>query len=133
MAAAETLQATRLEIERLVRTRTVDAPVDKALAEEDLIREMLLAVARNFSPDQSRDLSVVLPEKLQARLEPFVQGQLKALVGDGLEATFSRKIAGGFRIGPKDGGYYISLTDETFRELIGQYMRPATRKLLFGE
>lgn len=133
MAATETLQATRLEIERLVRAKTVDAPVGEALTDPAFIREMLLAVARNFTAEGSRDLSVVLPEKMQASLEPFVEKELAALVGKGLDATFSRKIAGGFRIGPKDGGYYISLTDETFRDLIGQYLRPATLKLLFGE
>lgn len=133
MAATETLQATRLEIERLVRAKTVDAPVGEALTDPAFIREMLLAVARNFTAEGPRDLSVVLPEKMQASLAPFVEKELAALVGNGLDATFSRKIAGGFRIGPKDGGYYISLTDETFRNLIGAYLRPATLKLLFGE
>jgi V/A-type H+-transporting ATPase subunit E len=41
-------------------------------------------------------------------------------------------MAGGFKIGPKDGGYFISLTEESFRELVGEYMRPATKKILFG-
>ena len=50
-----------------------------------------------------------------------------------MEATFSKKIAGGFRIGPKDGGYFISLTEDTFKNLIGEYLRPTTKKLLFGE
>ena len=50
-----------------------------------------------------------------------------------MNASFSKKIAGGFTIGPKDGSYFISLTDETFKELISEYLRPATRKLLFGE
>ena len=44
-----------------------------------------------------------------------------------------RKIAGGFNIGPKDGSYFISMTDESFKNLICEYLRPATRKLLFGE
>ncbi len=50
-----------------------------------------------------------------------------------MEASFSKKIAGGFKIGPKDGGYFISLTDESFQELIGAYVRPATKQILFGE
>ena len=43
-----------------------------------------------------------------------------------------RIISGGFIIGPKDGGYFISLTDETFIDLISAYLRPATKKILFG-
>ena len=41
-------------------------------------------------------------------------------------------MAGGFAIGPKDGSWFVSLTDETFRALIAEYLRPVTRKLLFG-
>ena len=55
----------------------------------------------------------------------------KALKGN-VEATFTKKVAGGFTIGPKDGGYFISFTDETFNALISEYLRPATKKLLFG-
>ena len=54
------------------------------------------------------------------------------MVGKGVEVSFSRKIAGGLKIGPKDGSYFISLTDESFKELIGAYMRPATKAILFG-
>ena len=43
-----------------------------------------------------------------------------------------RKIAGGFTIGPKDGGWFVSMTDETFSKLLAEYLRPVTRKLLFG-
>ena len=75
---------------------------------------------------------MVLPEKLKKDLEPFVAGEIaKALKGN-IEATFSKKIAGGFTIGPKDGGYFISFTDETFNALISEYLRPATKKILFG-
>ena len=43
------------------------------------------------------------------------------------------KIPGGFTIGPKDGSYFIDLTSESFESLISEYLRPVTRKLLFGE
>ena len=76
---------------------------------------------------------LVLPESLKASLEPFVKGELTSILKGGVNATFTKKIAGGFTIGPKDGGYFISLTDETFKELISEYLRPSTRKLLFGE
>ena len=44
----------------------------------------------------------------------------------------SKKVSGGFKIGPKEGGYFVSFTDETFNELIAEYLRPATKKILFG-
>ena len=54
------------------------------------------------------------------------------MLGSEVQATFSKKISGGFTIGPKDGGWFVSMTDETFSDLISSYLRPATKKLLFG-
>jgi V/A-type H+-transporting ATPase subunit E len=65
-------------------------------------------------------------------LEPFVAGELAKTLGAGVEANFSKKVSGGFKIGPKDGGYFVSFTEETFNQLIAEYLRPTTKKLLFG-
>jgi len=132
MAAQQAVQATRTDIENLVVSKVVDGTVDKALANEDYIKGIITAVAQKFSADEPADLSLVLPESLKAALEPFVKNELGKLLGKGVDATFSKKVAGGFKICPKDGGYFVSLTDETFKDLIGSYLRPATKKLLFG-
>ena len=58
--------------------------------------------------------------------------RMAEILGKKVEATFSKKVSGGFTIGPKDGGWFISFTDETFKELISGYLRPATKKILFG-
>ena len=132
MAAQQAVQATRSDIENLVVAKVVDGTVDKALANEDYIKGIITAVAQKFSADEPADLSLVLPESLKAALEPFVKNELCKLLGKGVDASFSKKVAGGFKIGPKDGGYFVSLTDDTFKDLIGSYLRPATKKLLFG-
>jgi V/A-type H+-transporting ATPase subunit E len=132
MAAQQAVQATRADIENLVVAKVVDGTVDKALANEDYIKGIITAVAQKFSADEPADLSLVLPESLKAALEPFVKNELGKLLGKGVDASFSKKVAGGFKIGPKDGGYFVSLTDDTFKDLIGSYLRPATKKLLFG-
>ena len=132
MAAQQAVQATRADIENLVVSKVVDGTVDKALANEDYIKGIITAVAQKFSADEPADLSLVLPESLKSALEPFVKNELGKLLGKGIDASFSKKVAGGFKIGPKDGGYFVSLTDDTFKDLIGSYLRPATKKLLFG-
>ena len=132
MAAQQAVQATRTDIENLVVSKVVDGTVDKALANEDYLKGIITAVAQKFSADEPADLSLVLPENLKAALEPFVKNELGKLLGKGVDASFSKKVAGGFKIGPKDGGYFVSLTDDTFKDLIGSYLRPATKKLLFG-
>ena len=132
MAASQSIAATKKDIETLVVTKMTADETAAALTSAEFVKEVILAVAKNFNTEEPVDLEVVLPEKLKKDLEPFVAGELaKALKGN-VEATFTKKVAGGFTIGPKDGGYFISFTDETFNALISEYLRPATKKILFG-
>ena len=132
MAAAQSVAATKKDIETLVVTKMTEAEVKKALTSADFVKEVVLSVAKGFSTEEPVDLEVVLPESLKKELEPFVTNELAKVLKGGVEASFSKKIAGGFTIGPKDGGYFISFTDETFNALIAEYLRPATKKILFG-
>ena len=131
MASTQALQATKAGIENLIVTKAVE-PVKNALTQETYLKEIITAVAKNFSAQESTDLSLVLPEKLQKSLEPFITAELTKTLGKGVETTFSKKVNAGFKIGPKDGSYFIDLTDEAFQALIGEYLRPATKKILFG-
>ena len=133
MAASQSVQATRKDIEDLVVLKMTGAATEKALSDEAFVKEVIKAVAEKFNAETAMDLNLVLPESLKSSLEPFVKNELSTILKGQVNASFSKKIAGGFTIGPKDGSYFISLTDETFKELISEYLRPATRKLLFGE
>lgn len=133
MAASQSVQATRKDIEELVVFKMTGAATEKALSDEAFVKEVIKAVAEKFNAETAMDLNLVLPETLKSSLEPFVKNELSTILKGQVNASFSKKIAGGFTIGPKDGSYFISLTDETFKELISEYLRPATRKLLFGE
>jgi len=132
MAAGQSIAATKKDIETLVVAKMTETEVKNALSSADFVKEVILAVAKGFNTDEAVDLEVVLPEALKKDLEGFVSKELAKALKGGVEATFSKKIAGGFTIGPKDGGYFISFTEETFNALISEYLRPATKKILFG-
>lgn len=132
MAAGQSIAATKKDIETLIVGKMTEADVKKALTSAEFVREVIKAVAEKFTTDGPADLAVVLPESLKKEVEPFVTKELAKTLGAGVEASFSKKVSGGFRIGPKEGGYFVSFTDETFNELISEYLRPATKKLLFG-
>ena len=133
MAATQSIQAVRNDIENLMVGKLTDSAVNASLADVEFIKEAIKAVAMNFNAQEAVDLEAVLPETLKGELEPFIKGELAGALKGGISASFSKKVSGGFNIGPKDGSYFISFTDETFRSLIGEYLRPATRKILFGE
>ncbi|MBP5558735.1 MAG: hypothetical protein J6X71_03105 [Bacteroidales bacterium] len=130
MASAQALQATRSDIENLVLAKISS---QNATADPEFLKEIILKVAERFSATEGTDIALVLPESMKNQLEPWVASSLSKALGATVQASFSKKIAGGFTIGPKDGSYFVSMTDKTFDALICEYLRPVTRKLLFGE
>ncbi len=133
MASAQALQATRKDVENLVVSSLSAKEIAGAMSSDEFVKGVITAVAEKFSTQEATDLELVLPESMKASLESFVKNELAKKLKNGVTATFSKKTAGGFTIGPKDGSYFISFTEESFRNLIGEYLRPVTRKILFGE
>lgn len=132
-ASQQCLQATKKDIENVLVKEISASKVKDSLSDASFLKEIIKAVAVNFKASDPSDIALVLPESLKKELEPWVNSELKKALGTGIKADFSKKVAGGFTIGPVDGGWFISMTDDSFNELIAEYLRPVTRKLIFGE
>lgn len=132
MAASQSVQSTKNDVENLIISEITDKQVSQLLSSTDFIKEIIVTVASKFKEGEPQELEFVLPESLKKDLEPFVKNELGKILNKGVTASFSKKLSGGFTIAPKDGRYFISFTDETFKELIGSYLRPTAKKLLFG-
>ena len=131
MAASQSIAATKKDIETLVVAKMTEGEIKNALTSADFVKAAILAVAKGFSTEAT-DLEIVLPETLKKELDESLAAEIAKVLNVGVQTSFSKKVAGGFTIGPKDGGYFISFTDETFNALISEYLRPATKKILFG-
>lgn len=132
MASSQSLQATKKDIEDLLVSSLCSSKVEKACKDKDFIKEIIKAVASSFSAQESKDIALVLPESMKSELESWVKTELSGILGAEVKAEFTKKVQGGFTIAPKDGGYFISLTEDTFKELIAEYLRPVTKKIIFG-
>ena len=129
MAASQCLQATKNDLENLLGAVST---ADK-LADPEFLKELILAVAKGFDASGAKDLEIVLPESMKGSLESWASSELTSKLKAGVSASFSKKVAGGFTVAPRDGGWYVSFTDESFDALIREYLRPVTRKLIFGK
>lgn len=133
MASAQTIAAIKQGVENMITMRTIAEPANAALAAPAFIQELVKTIIAAFQADsQAIDLNLILPAALQKDLEEFAKAQTAATLNGGLEVRFSKQIANGFKIGPKNGGYLISFTGDDFEQLFADYLRPATRKLIFG-
>ena len=77
-------------------------------------------------------LKALLPAALEAEFAKTFEASAKELLAAGVEVGYSKEVKSGFKVGEKDGGYYISFTDESFEALLDEYLREKVSQLLFA-
>ncbi len=134
MAATQSIAVTKQEIEKMVVTKAATEGVKANMGNAAFVKELITSVVRAFNPQNASpvDLSLILPESLKAELEPFVKNEIASQFKGEVKVDYSKKMNGGFKVSPKEGGYMLQFTDEEFTQLIANYLRPATKKILFG-
>ena len=134
MAATQSIAVTKQEIEKMVVTKAAAEGVKANMSNSTFVKELITSVVKAFNPQNASpvDLSLILPESLKAELEPFVKNEITSQFKGEVKVDYSKKMNGGFTVSPKDGGYMLQFTDEEFTQLISNYLRPATKKILFG-
>lgn len=134
MASTQTFATIKQQIESLINLKIVSKPVEEALSGKEFMVKMIESIIKAFKADapEAVNLSLILPDAMKAELESYIKTAISAEMAKGVDISFSKDINKGFRIGPKEGGFIVSFTDEDFQGMIMEYMRPATKKLLFG-
>lgn len=134
MAATQSIAVTKQEIEKMVVTNATEQGVKAAMTSSDLMKELIKDIVKAFNPANASPvaLDLILPEAMKAELEPFVKNEIGKMFKNEVNVNFNKKIGGGFKVAPKDGGFVLQFTDEEFNQLISNYLRPTTKKILFG-
>ena len=115
LAGRQALSKIKSEIAEAVIMKSTGAAVKSATMDATFVKDMLLAVANNWNA-QTVDVSLValLSEEKRQELDAVMQQSAEALAKAGIEVGYSSEVKNGFKLGEKDGGYYISFTDESF-------------------
>lgn len=133
LAGKQAAQKIKSEIAAMITSKSTSAGVKDAVVDPAFIREMLLSVARNWNgADAGKvELKALLPEAERSKLDAAFEKSAKELLSAGIEVGYSDSVKTGFRVGAKDGGYYISFSDADFDALLGEYLREKVSDMLF--
>ena len=131
LAGKQAVAKIKSEIETLIVAKVTAEGIKSTNLDPAFIKDMLLAVAANWNNGAKADLKALLPEAKKAELGAAFDSAAKALLAEGVEVGFSNDVKSGFKVGEKNGGYYISFSDESFEALLGGYLREKAAELLF--
>ncbi len=134
LAGKQALSKIKAEIANAVITKSISGGIEGAVMDGKFISEMLVAVAKNWSGADSGVISLeaLLPEAQKKSLDAAMKSSAAELLKAGVEVGYSKQVKSGFKIGAKDGGYYISFSDADFDALMRSYLRERVSQLLFN-
>lgn len=104
------------------------------LARFDRPARLLIVVApyyREIADAGKVELKALLPEADRAKLDEAFGKSAQELLSAGIEVGYSKEVKTGFKVGAKEGGYYISFSDADFDALLGEYLREKVSDMLF--
>lgn len=135
LSSQKAISTLKQKIVDMLLVKGIDESISADLSDPGFLKELMIAIVNNWKTDEDEAMSLeaVLPEKLKEKLDKSLQNSLKKIMKEGVDISFSKGIKGGFQIGPKEGSFKISLTDEDFNEFFKEYLRPKTRSFLFEE
>ncbi len=135
LAGKQAMGRIREEIASMIVAKSVANGVKQANMDPAFIKEILLAVAKNWNGASSEKIALkaLLPADKQKELDAAFEKSAKELLAGGIEVGYGRDVRSGFKVGAKDGGYYISFSDEDFDALLGQYLREKVFKILYDK
>ncbi len=133
MAGKQAVSQLKAEIAALVVAKATGKGVKDAVVDPAFIREMLVTVARNWNGAAAGkvELCAMLPEAEREKLDAAFGAVAQELLTEGIEVGYSKQVKSGFRVGAKDGGYYISFADADIEALLGEYLREKVSQMLF--
>lgn len=133
LAGRQAVAKIKSEIATMIVAKGTASSVKEAVVDPAFIKEMLLSVAKNWNgADSSKiELKALLPETQRTALDAAFETSAKELLAAGIEVGYSKEVKTGFKVGAKEGGYYISFSDADFDALLGEYLREKVSQMLF--
>ena len=133
LASKQTIRTVKQQVTDMIVSKVIEEPVKKAFDDTKFVKEIIETVVKNWDPqkNQTIDLSVLLPADLEKEFTNFFTAKTGKELNANLELSFSDTIKGGFKVGPADGAYKISFTEEDFENFFKSYLRPKTIEMLY--
>ena len=133
LAGRQAVSKIKSELAEAIVAKTTGEATKAAAVDAAFVKDMLLAVAQNWNASTTDvSLKALLPEAKRAELDAAIANASAELMKAGVEVGYSKEVKTGFKVGEKNGGYYISFTDESFEALLDEYLREKVSQLLFA-
>ena len=133
MAIDQSVAALKQDVANLVTMQAVQPTTKELFSDKKFLGSLIQKVVEGWVNRGEGDISVILPDADKKEMENYFKNELASQLNKEVKIDFSNDVKAGFKIGPADGSYVISFTEQDFNNFFQTYLRPKTRELLFEE
>lgn len=131
LAGKQSVNAIKQKVTDLINGEVTSMAV-KSSFDKDFIKKIIDTTLTNWSKSgQAMDLNILLPKEDEKALSDYFKKEAKSFLDKGVTLSFDESVKNGFQLGPKDGSYKVSFTEEDFTNFFKQYLRPRLVEILF--
>ena len=131
LAAKQALSEVKQKITDIITAGVISENVKANMDDKDFVKGLIESSIKSLSSEGATDLEIILPEDKKSELAEYLKSNAGKLLKGELVVSLSSEMANGFKIGPADGSYKMSFTDDDFANFFKRYLRPKTITLLF--
>lgn len=132
LSANQAIGALKQAITSLITTQAVEAPNREAFQDKDFLKGIISSMLENWQKSGQASALYLSPEQ-ESELYSYFTQRAEEDLRQGLTVKPVPKLSRGFRIGPADGSFLVSFTEEDFHTFFVDFLRPRTKALLYGE
>lgn len=131
LASSQMASDLRLSLENIIIAKGLATDTKEAFKNGSFVAELIKTVLGSWD---GKSVKITVNPSIEAEIKNYISSSVAKTVGSGadVELCSNPAVKAGFRVEPKNGGYYISFTDDSFNTLLGGYLRASVNELLFG-
>ncbi len=131
LSAEQTVSALKQRITGLVTAQATQQPTQEAFQDKDFLKKVIQSLIDHWK-DSGQGTALYLSPDREKELYEYFSSRAQESMQQGLTVKPGSKLSEGFRIGPADGSYVVSFTEEDFQAFFADFLRPRTKELLYG-
>lgn len=133
MTLSHSLSALKQEITSLVTLKVVNPSIKEVFTDKEYLKKLISLIVKAWQEKNSFDINVIVSEFDKTEMEQYFKNSIAAELNKQVSISTQSNIKSGFKIGPADGSYVISFTEEDFNNFLSAYLKPKTSQILFEE
>ncbi|GAF04716.1 V-type ATP synthase subunit E family protein [Saccharicrinis fermentans] len=133
LASQQAISTLRQKIGKSITAAVAEPTLNEVFSDKKYVQSLITKLVEGWTKTGNFDINIVLPDADKAELDEKITKSFAAEINKGLSFKFDSAVKSGFKVGPSDGSYVISFTEEDFKNFFMSFLRPKTNQLLFED